>query len=272
MLQTRSRVFQIRRQPLPCLHDELRVKLYTISLSELAIDGLGKDFWPVGHEAAIYCHFAHSLVIDPPASDTLAFFGVDYEPRVGANFTARPPSELGAFAAWQAVAKEQLDPPAVININRVLGGSEELRRGHIATTPFRSGHKVLFDCSAPPEEFLAEWVNAFAEPCESHHVVTRAIWLFVDFLIAHPFRDGNGRTARLLFQTFLHAKGFLPAPLLPLYPALLVNQRAFLSAVWAWELRANPTELFQFMYSLITKTKEVSKQQIAVLSKSTGEN
>lgn len=244
---------------MPCLPKQLKTKLSGISLGDLTIDGLGENCWPVGYEAALYGHYAHLLVVEPPANDTLAFFGAHYEPGLGADFAARPPSELGAFAAWQAVGAGTLDVPAVININRILGGSEELRRGRIETTPFKSGHKVMFDCSSPPKAFLAQWLDAFAEPCALGDVMARAIWLFVDFLIAHPFRDGNGRTARVLFQAFLNANGMLPAPLLPLYPALLVNQRAFLGAVWAWELLGDPRPIFEFTYSAINKTKEIAK-------------
>jgi len=246
------------------LPDCLKVKFSNISLSELVIEGLGKDCWPVGLEADLYRHFSHLLPIALRMNDTLAFLGVDYESGLGAPFHARPPSELGAFAAWQAVGTGTLDVSAVININRVLGGSEELRHGRISTTPFKSGHKVLFDCNAPPEAFLTEWLDAFSETCAADQVLERAIWLFVDFLIAHPFSDGNGRTARMLLQTFLYSKGFLNAPILPLRPAILVNQRIFLCALWEWELHSNPIPLFEFMNAAIIKTKYCSLRAISI--------
>ena len=41
-------------------------------------------------------------------------------------------------------------------------------------------------------------------------VITVAVWMHADFIRIHPFRDGNGRTGRLIATYFLRAYG-LPA-------------------------------------------------------------
>lgn len=75
----------------------------------------------------------------------------------------------------------------------------------------------------PPAEQLPERVErlcAFANGDESEdsfvHPVVRAILLHFWLAYDHPFEDGNGRTARILFFWKMHAEGYWLAEYLPI--------------------------------------------------------
>lgn len=257
MLRSTPDLMRLRRLPMPVLPPEIAAPLAALDFTCLAVD-VSDAAWPVGFEASLFRYCAERLQVAAPNVDMLGRFGVDYTPGIGAPYQQRPASELAAYAIWKALEKGALDKDAIINANRILGGSRKLREAAVLTTPFPSGHRIAFDGGMPPDRFLRRWLAAFHAPCPQHQVLAKAIWLFVDFLIAHPFTDGNGRTARLLFQAFLHAHGRLRAPLLPLGPVFLANQRAFLNAIWAWEFAADPAVFYRFMLSAIVTTKEAS--------------
>ncbi|MES2273856.1 MAG: Fic family protein [Chlamydiota bacterium] len=69
----------------------------------------------------------------------------------------------------------------------------------------------------PPE---AKKVNGFLKKLISYGYgkekdpIVQAAIFFAQFLIIHPFMDGNGRVARLFIPVFLHKKGLISQPLL----------------------------------------------------------
>lgn len=59
---------------------------------------------------------------------------------------------------------------------------------------------------------LFQWVNSERE---HFHPVVFAALLHKRFVFIHPFKDGNGRIARLLINTALIQDGYLPAMIPP---------------------------------------------------------
>ncbi|MBD2840969.1 Fic family protein [Erythrobacter rubeus] len=228
-------------------------------MSSLDVEGLGPDRWPIGFEQDLHRKRFANFSQPFTGTDCLAYLGVDFVPRWGDILQGRPASELAAYFIWLRIAENRFDIDAVIDANRLLGGSVAMRAGQIVSTRFKSGHLLRFDCDQEPRTFLREWLREFNKPCLPDQAIERGIWLFVDFLVAHPFFEGNGRTARLLFQAYLHAQGLMPAPLLPLSPFIFANEKAYLNALWAWEFFDQPDEFYRFMISAITKIKEVAK-------------
>ena len=66
-------------------------------------------------------------------------------------------------------------------------------------------------------EGLCKWINTERK---KYHPVEFAALLHKKFVFIHPFKDGNGRVARLLMNTALIQDGYLPA----LIPPILRNE------------------------------------------------
>ena len=62
-------------------------------------------------------------------------------------------------------------------------------------------------------EDLCEWIRIERE---TYHPVEFAALLHKKFVFIHPFKDGNGRVARLLMNTALIQDGYLPALIPPI--------------------------------------------------------
>jgi hypothetical protein len=60
----------------------------------------------------------------------------------------------------------------------------------------------------------------------------KAIYGYIDFLLIHPFYDGNGRTARALFQSILIIDGIIQAPVLPIGVPILMHKQQFLQGYY----------------------------------------
>lgn len=61
---------------------------------------------------------------------------------------------------------------------------------------------------------MDQWVAWLYGEGQAYEVVTRAVLAHHGFLAVHPFRDGNGRTGRLLLNLLLMHAGYPPALLL----------------------------------------------------------
>jgi Fic family protein len=66
-------------------------------------------------------------------------------------------------------------------------------------------------------QYLCEWIKSERK---NYHPVEFAAILHKSFVFIHPFKDGNGRVARLLMNTALIQDGYLPA----LIPPILRNE------------------------------------------------
>lgn len=259
MLQNDYQILALKRLKMPPFVALAANRIDPAEFGKVDIGRIGKNSWPVGFELQLYESHASQLLLKYRPFDCLGLLGVDYEESVLAKFYRRPPSELAAYYIWDVAKSRTVSAKAVRETNRILGGGGILRKGQLTTTKFRSGHVVQFDCTQNPATFLEDWVAQFNAPVARDEVIPKGIWLFLDLLVAHPFSDGNGRTARLLLQAYLHANGALPGPILPLGPCLQVNQRAFINAALGWEVFGHPLTFFEFMDHAIRTTWDVSR-------------
>lgn len=139
----------------------------------------------------------------------------------------RPPSVtdvdqslvLGYREAMEYVLRRADDPgfrwsrELVIALHdRVLGGNYALGAGRLATGPRwitdrRSGTEVF----APPSpELVPELVDRACARMEAdhEHPAIASGWIHVGIAAIHPFRDGNGRAARVLASLAMYRGGF----------------------------------------------------------------
>lgn len=96
--------------------------------------------------------------------------------------------------------------------DRVLGGNYALGAGRLATGPRwiadrRSGAQVF---APPPPELVAELVDRACTRMEAghEHPAIASGWIHVAVAAVHPFRDGNGRAARVLASLAMYRGGF----------------------------------------------------------------
>ena len=100
-------------------------------------------------------------------------------------------------------------------------------------------------------ERLCTWIS---EAYSLYHPVEFAALLHKKFVFIHPFKDGNGRVARLLMNTVLIQNGFLPVIIPPIlrsvYISLLekarADDRSFINFIAEMEL--NPKRIYLAFY------------------------
>lgn len=90
---------------------------------------------------------------------------------------------------------------------RAAGGAGRLRAGPTRIAERETGATVFVP---PPEEDIPHLVDQLCETYSAMpaHPAIGAAWFHVVFAAIHPFRDGNGRTARVLASLIMYRGGF----------------------------------------------------------------
>lgn len=264
MLRTKVRHIEVSLLDPPALDKDLSARLSAIQFDDLSCRRLGPDSWPMGLEQHLVSHHSKAFKFagreDEKVIDSL---GMRLRPMPLEEVGARPKSELAAFFMWQRMKSGPLDLATVVRANALLGGSGAFRSGRTGTRTTVSGHRIMFDCRQPAEQAVSDWLNEFHSPVARSQVLERGIWLYMNFLISHPFTDGNGRTARLLFQAYLMANDLIAGPVMPIAPFVLCNQRASISTSLDWEINHNPTGFYKFFRKGVLQTKKIVNRLIS---------
>ncbi|HTS14856.1 MAG TPA: Fic family protein [Candidatus Sulfotelmatobacter sp.] len=101
---------------------------------------------------------------------------------------------------WDLFPPDDLDPDE---------GPGGFRRHEIAAFPGGMSPPPFTDVPA----LVMDWLAAARTPTPEAHVLVRLAKLHGQFEKIHPFRDGNGRTGRLLLNLMLVQRGYPPAVL-----------------------------------------------------------
>lgn len=104
-------------------------------------------------------------------------------------------------------------------VGTALTGHHENRTTPIATSRFSDGSRLGY----LPAPLIAQHMAQLEQLYHDAHMMPpllRALALYVDYLRIHPLPDGNGRTARHLYQLSLRDTLNLRQPILPLAPAI----------------------------------------------------
>ncbi len=142
----------------------------------------------------------------------------------------QPPATQEIINHVLAASKPILEGPwnqnRILDLHRILMHDAEPRSnpGQYKTerNPITQEGDVVF-APARPEDVLAEmeslvtWVN---EDAPTLHPLVAATVFFHEFESIHPFRDGNGRTGRMLFHGYLRTRGLRNSHLCKFEPYL----------------------------------------------------
>jgi len=98
--------------------------------------------------------------------------------------------------------------------HRVVAGRRDLGAGRYGSSRYLTDEQTGQLIYTPPQDHIEDLVvqmcdqmNAGAKADEPH-VAARAAWVHIAFAAIHPFKDGNGRTARVLASLAMYRGGF----------------------------------------------------------------
>ena len=105
--------------------------------------------------------------------------------------------------------KEAITPDGQPTRREITPGQYKTAPNHVRTATGEMFYFATVEDTPPKMRALAEWLHqALQSP--ALHPVEIAAKLHHDFVIIHPFDDGNGRVARLLVNYILQRSGYLP--------------------------------------------------------------
>lgn len=145
------------------------------------------------------------------------------------SLVLRPAIEAPLLAHWSALETRNISKAGLQQIvSLTRGQSATWRRGE-ANGRHQSGEDVHFP-SQNGEEFVSYCHEVFSRNAESNI----GCYLYASAIVTHPFDDGNGRLARMMFasQTANGLEWFTSR--LPLAPYLYLNERALTRGLQAF--------------------------------------
>lgn len=157
-------------------------------------------FRALRHELSAHYRALHPIIPGAGRSRTEAIVLEDFETRSGSLPSLSPPGFRDRLAA----------------LNHALtDGKDGWRTGFVKLSDDQAGNQIYFPAvSAVPRQI--ERVQALlAAPGNAPPLFTAAI-AYVMLLNCHPFTDGNGRTARVVFNHLLRRAGMPSDVYLPL--------------------------------------------------------
>jgi hypothetical protein len=147
-------------------------------------------------------------------------------------------------------AESVLDEDAFMELlllihRRVCGRAEGFRRGDIQTQPDRMGNCVRY----PPFDVIVRSLGQLYGYWHEHAVSKRglaAVVILAAVTNLHPFQDGNGRVARVLFNHLLNGERDEPI-YLPLHEIAALSRGGFLIRLRQAQYHAEWVALFDFL-------------------------
>lgn len=115
-------------------------------------------------------------------------------------------------------------------------------------------------------DFLGNYEKYFNENAPLHEVFSRMAVLHYQFEAIHPFRDGNGRTGRMLMPLYLMKQGKLPVPVLFISHYILEHRDEYYKKLrevtyegkwkeWILYILLATTEQAKYTFAILEKIK-----------------
>lgn len=163
----------------------------------------------------------------------------------------------------------QTETLAHLHAGLLAGLPGQERAGRLRTQEMRirspfDGHVTVLDLPGPEVAgAFAGFTDAFdAALWRDIHPIVRAAMAHVEVVRIHPFRDGNGRMARLLLQALLHEDG---VSALPLEAVFTWNRAAYVAHVTRAVRQRDPLPFVQFVLRAIDTAIPAGRHMVRIL-------
>lgn len=127
-----------------------------------------------------------------------------------------------------------------------VAGSGDFRRTRAQTAADSAGRYFRYPASDQIPRRMEELGEVLASPADRPDAFD-AVMTLVAVSNLHPFRDGNGRVARVLFNGLLQRRQANPSCYLPLHPLALLSRGGFVVRIRLAEIRGEWLPLIQFL-------------------------
>jgi Fic/DOC family len=177
---------------------------------------------------------------------------LDVEPKPLSVFSHREPSELLVLAILQ-LEKSDLNIKVLESLAGLCVGAakQRLRITPHFTNPDQQGRRVEFIGSNEVPRALDTMCKVWNDRHQAETAIQTALWIFVAILNAHAFKDGNGRLARALLNSYLIKSNILTHGPLPLGPLIYACQGNFELALRRVEITNDWLPLFDVFHKII---------------------
>lgn len=149
-----------------------------------------------------------------------------------AYFERRPASELAALKVWSKATSNGLSATDLKSASTAGSGHGSFRTVRSQSRPFASGHIISYSDFHHIEEQVQDLLFYFGRDDVSTSDFCKAVEIFVRLMAIHPFKDGNGRVARVFFQAYLHKSGHLKKPVAPIGAFVTRNKALFVNCLF----------------------------------------
>lgn len=190
--------------------------------------------WPVGLE---------NLLVSPGKFGTISRGNAKFQAGLVATDRGPPddpkylgvPIELILKRNWGFCVDECFDPVlSISDMARHLVDVADYRVTRCFAIDREAGIKIEYEKPAKIPTRIRKFARNAARQ-QGLSPVYHAIGLMMEFLVIHPFPDGNGRLSRAVFQLALARELKLDTPIFPLLPVTLYQRRALYEAYLKWE-------------------------------------
>ena len=117
----------------------------------------------------------------------------------------------------------------------LMAGHSTRKQGYRAEQNRLGGSSLADAAYVPPpawelDRLLDDLVN-FIDDSGTRHPLIRAAIAHAQFILIHPFLDGNGRTGRVLVHAMLRREGLLRSAIIPLSLAILDDEASYIAGI-----------------------------------------
>lgn len=148
----------------------------------------------------------------------------------------------------RAKDKQSIDVDDVLQIHRcILSGIDDPNAGYYRNVPVRiSGSRTVLPNPLKVPDLMQVFNHWLATTDED--TVYKAINAHYRLVTIHPFKDGNGRTARLLMNLILMQAGFTPTIIRK------IDRKRYLDALEKYQTTENGDSYYSFMLSALNRS------------------
>ena len=156
------------------------------------------------------------------------------------------------YVCEQVAKKSVIDVSTVLAIHeRILAGIDDDNAGCYRQVAVRiSGSRAILPNPLKVPDLMQQF-NEWLISAPTDNIVVRAIEAHYRLVSIHPFRDGNGRTSRLLMNLILMRDGFAPIIIRK------IDRRRYLNALEAYHTQGEAEPYYKFMFSCLNRSLKI---------------